>query len=96
MQIDLFGAAAVTGIGLENRAAAKSAVSPSSSGAVAVPEDTASLSSSLPSVPSLASQVLASAQSRQAKVEALRQAVANAEYSLDPALIADAMISEST
>ena len=91
MRIDLSGAA--TEIGLEDAASAKP-VSSGRSVAPALPEDTATLSSDNFSVASLASQVLASAAARGAKVEALRHAVASAEYTVDPALIADAMVSE--
>ena len=88
MRVDLFGAAAV-GIGTESGAARSAAGSRSA--AASLPEDTASLSSDSFSVPSLASQALATAASRGAKVEALRQAVAGAAYKLDPELIAEAM-----
>lgn len=94
MQIDLLGVAAVAGIERENRPVIGSAVNTSSTGTAAVPQDTASLSSGTQSVPSLAAQALSSADARLARVAALRQAVANVEYTLDPALIADAMISQ--
>ena len=90
MRIDLLAAA---GIGVEDAAAARSAAGARSS-AAPLPEDTTTLSSAKFSVPSLASQALASAEARGAKVEALRHAVASAQYTLDPAAIADAIESE--
>ncbi len=90
MQIHLNGTGAVTGVAAgeqvkatTNRAAAQPAE----------PQDTTSLSGNSLAVPSLTAQALATADARAAKVEALRQAVANAAYVVDPALVADAIIS---
>ncbi len=58
----------------------------------AIPEDTASLSSGAPSISSWAKQALTATDVRAGKVEALRHAVASAGYSVDAALIADAII----
>ncbi len=58
------------------------------------PQDTAALSSSSLAVPSLTAQALSTAEARAAKVEALRQAIVSASYIIDPALVADAMISQ--
>ena len=58
------------------------------------PQDTAALSSSSLAVPSLTAQALSTAEARAAKVEALRQAIVSASYTIDPALVADAMINE--
>lgn len=91
MRIETLAAQAVTSVGADTGMAAKSAAGNSSHQSAGVPEDTASLGAS--PVPALTSQALASAEARAAKVEALRIAVASAEYTVDPALIADAMIS---
>ena len=92
MRIEALAATAVTPVGADTGMAAKSAAAGNSSNqSTGFPEDTASLGTS--PVPSLTSQALASAEARAAKVEALRIAVASAEYTVDPALIADAMIS---
>lgn len=57
-------------------------------------QDTASFSSSSLAVPSLTAQALSTAEARASKIEALRQAISSASYTVDPALIADAMLSE--
>lgn len=93
MRIDNLTASAITAVETEVAAAAKPAADTQSQRKSALPEDTASLSSQSSPVPSLTSQALASAEARAAKVEALRLAVASAQYTIDPALIADAMIS---
>ena len=71
-------------------------------GAVSVPdsdvdhpmgEDTATLSGDR--VTALTATALASTEIRQAKVEALRQAVQNGDYRIEPSKIAEAMIRQS-
>ena len=95
MRIDLTGAASVAGYESNSgAAAAKPSVGRYGNGVGSVPEDKASISAQTLSVPSLASQALATAEARVAKVEALRQAVSSAAYNVDPALIAAAIISE--
>lgn len=91
--IDLLGAAALTGARAEGNALAKPAQQ-AQHRALTIPVDTASLSSEAPAVSSLAKQALTAAEARAGKVEALRRAVASAEYSVDAGLIADAIISQ--
>ncbi len=92
MRIDLTGAVDVAGFGASGGTAAKPAARAGVHSAVATPEDITSISAQTLSIPSLVSQALAAAEARAAKVEALRQAIAGATYSVDPALVADAMI----
>lgn len=56
--------------------------------------DQASLSFDQARVQSLETQVLAQPEIRQAKVEALRQAIGDGEYAVSPGQVADAMTSE--
>lgn len=94
MRIDFLGAAAAVVAGPESPAARPSpAGKPGETSAV--PQDTASLSMGAASVPALTTQALATAAAREARVEALRQAVAGGSYNVDSASIAEAMISES-
>ncbi len=90
MRIDLLGpAAAASSTGLEtdtNALAASRPVSPSA-------EDKATLSSGSLSIPSLATQALEAAEARYAKVDALHRAVSSGAYTLDPSLIAEALVS---
>jgi len=60
----------------------------------AVEEDTASLSFDRTSVGSLISQAMAAPDVRQEKIDALRQAISNGQYKLEPDKIADAMLPE--
>ncbi len=90
MRIETLAAQAITSVGTEAGMAAKPAAGNSSNQSAGIPQDTTSLGIS--PVPSLTSQALASAEARAAKVEALRLAVASAQYTVDPALIADALI----
>jgi len=59
------------------------------------PEDKASFSSDSLDIPSLEAQVLASPDIRQDKVEALRQAIQNGEYSVEPDKIAQAILQQN-
>ncbi len=90
MRIDLYGAAEIP---TEGAGVASSQTAATSAHAVAKaePEDTATLSSGSLSVPTLTDQALRAAESRYAKVEALSRAVNSGEYTLDPAVIADAI-----
>ena len=97
MRIDLLGSTPIAET-LASGAAAKAGPTQQQPGvavAQAVPQDTTSFSAGAADPSSLTTQALASADSRAVKVEALRQAVVNAEFTLDPALIADAMISSA-
>ena len=93
MQVDSLGTTARAVNETNDGAVAKSALGQGNIKSSSIPQDTASLSSSNTSVDSLTRQALASTEARAAKVETLRQVVANAEYALDPSLIADAVIS---
>lgn len=93
MRIDLGGSAALS-IGGEQSVGGSSGSSGSIAG-VQAPEDTTSLSSSSLSVSSLATQALEAADSMEARVESLRAAVSNSQYTLDPSALAEAMLSES-
>ncbi len=88
MRIDLYGAQPVPTD--QTSAAVASGAQKSSS---AVPVDTATLSAGSLSVPSLATQALQAAEARLAKVGALNRAVSSGAYTLDPALIAQAIAS---
>ena len=59
-------------------------------------EDTATLSTDSAQVNALAAKALESALVRQDKIEALRQAIQNGEYKIDPGKIADAMLEQSS
>jgi negative regulator of flagellin synthesis FlgM len=61
----------------------------------AIGEDTATLSVDTAGVNSLVAKALDAPDIRQDKVEALRQAIQNGEYKVDPAQIAEAMIQQS-
>ena len=56
------------------------------------PQDKASFSSDSLDIPTLEAQVLASPEVRQDKVEALRQAIQNGQYKVEPDKIAQAII----
>jgi negative regulator of flagellin synthesis FlgM len=58
-------------------------------------QDTATLSTASAIVSQLTNEALAAPEVRQNKVDALRQAIQNGEYQVDPGTIADAMIKES-
>jgi negative regulator of flagellin synthesis FlgM len=61
----------------------------------AVPEDKASFSSDNLDLPSLEAQALALPEIRQDKVDALRQAIQNGNYKVEPDKIAQAMIEQN-
>ncbi|HEY1800677.1 MAG TPA: flagellar biosynthesis anti-sigma factor FlgM [Terriglobales bacterium] len=58
-------------------------------------QDSASLSLDQASIQSLQTQTLSTPEVRQDKVDALRQAIANGQYGIEPDKIADAMIQDS-
>ena len=62
---------------------------------IQVGEDTATLSSDSTRIKSLTAKALETIEVRQDKVEALRQAVQNGEYKIEPSKIAEAMIQQS-
>ncbi len=87
MRIDLLGATAV--------AADRTGTAVSSSAQATgkqVPVDTATLSEGSLSVPSLSAQALQQAESRLEKVSALNRAVNSGAYTLDPGVIAQAIV----
>ncbi len=94
MPIDLTGVTAVAGLDAASGPAAKPALRPAPP---SVPQDTTSISPQAKtlSVPALTSQALASASARASRVQALHLAVANAAYSIDPSLVAEAILSSS-
>ena len=92
MRIDFTGAPELSGY--RAGAGAKAAVSAGAPSSAAAPEDRATLSAQTLSAPALVSQALATAGARAGKVEALRQAVAGGTYNPNPALTADAILSE--
>jgi flagellar biosynthesis anti-sigma factor FlgM len=58
-------------------------------------QDTATLSTASEMVSQLTSEALSAPEVRHNKVDALRQAIQNGEYQIDPTAIADTMIQES-
>jgi len=58
-------------------------------------EDKATLSTDKASVDGLTAQAMGSPEIRQDKVEALRQAVKNGQYAIEPDAVAEAMIRDS-
>jgi len=58
-------------------------------------EDKATLSFDHASVDALASQAMSSTEVRQDRVDALRQAISNGQYKVEPDKIAEAMLQES-
>jgi flagellar biosynthesis anti-sigma factor FlgM len=63
-------------------------------GGGALEEDTASLSTSHATVAELSITALSLPEIRQQKVEALRNAIQNGEYQIDPGATADTMLGE--
>ncbi len=94
MRIENIGTEALSAAGITAGTATGAAAHAQGSAGQNTPQDTASLSSNGLAVPSLTAQALSTAEARASKVEALRQAIASSSYTIDPALIADAMISE--
>lgn len=75
----------------QTAAAATSAIQAESE----IGEDKATLSSDSASVDALTAKALQSSEVRQDKIEALRQAVKNGSYKIEPDKIAEAMIRQS-
>ena len=94
MRIENTGTEALSVAGIVKNAATGVVASSQREATQFAPQDTAALSSNGLAVPSLTSQALSAAEDRAAKVEALRQAIASSSYTIDPALVAEAMISE--
>ncbi len=93
MPIEITAVAAVAGLDASSGAGARTAARTAS--AASAPEDTTSLSPRALSVPALTQQALSSADARAARVEALRHAVTNAAYNIDPTLVAEAILTSS-
>ena len=91
MRVDL-GASASASVNAIDLSA--SAAVSTGRGNAGIPEDTASLLSGSSSVDALVQQALAPSEVRQAHVEALRSAVSGSTYTVDPAMIAAAVVSE--
>ena len=87
MRIDSFGSA-----GVAAAAERPSGVALAAQEVTATPEDTATLVSGSSSVSSLTAQALETAGARSAKVEALRQAVSSGSYTVDPGVVAEALV----
>ncbi len=87
MRIDSLGSAGVTAAAVR-----PAGVATHQQGGTAVPEDTTTLVSGSSSVSSLTAQALETAGARSAKVEALRQAVSSGSYTVDPGVVAEALV----
>jgi flagellar biosynthesis anti-sigma factor FlgM len=92
MKVDLNGLTGSTLDGIKSPQRTPSEAAPAVSTESAVGEDAATLSVDSARVNSLVAKALSVSEVRQDKVEALRQAVENGEYKVDPAKIAEAMI----
>ena len=97
MKVDLNGLTGPTldGVKSSQRTPAEAAATSAGGAEAATGEDAATLSVGSSSVNSLVAKALDAPAIRQDKVEALRQAVQNGEYKVNPALIAEAMIRQS-
>jgi len=89
MKIDLNNAAGSLG---PAEWAAKGAAGRSTEASTDASQDRATISTQSSAVQNLAAQALNTPEIRQDKVSALRDAVNNGTYSLDPSKIADAMV----
>jgi flagellar biosynthesis anti-sigma factor FlgM len=96
MKVDLNGLTgpALDGVKSPQRSPSESTAA-SATNSEATVGDAATLSVDSARVNSLVAKALDAAAIRQDKVEALRQAVQNGEYEVDPAQIAEAMIRQS-
>jgi negative regulator of flagellin synthesis FlgM len=94
MKVDLNGltGSALDGVKSPQRAPSDTTATSAAGTEPTVGEDAATLSVGSANVNSLVAKALDAPDVRQDKVEALRQAVQNGEYKLDPAQIAEAMI----
>lgn len=95
MKVDLNGLTGSTLDGIKSPQRTPSETAPTASTDPAVGEDAATLSVDGARVNSLVAKALDAPDIRQDKVEALRQAIQNGEYKVDPAQIAEAMIRQS-
>jgi len=95
MKVDLNGlaGAALDGIKSPQRSPAEAAAANITESSIA--EDAATLSVDSARVNSLVARAVNAPDVRQDKIEALRLAIQNGEYKVDPAQIAEAMIRES-
>lgn len=59
-------------------------------------EDKATLTLDRDSVSTLTSQAMEAPETRQDKIEALRQSISTGQYSVDPAQVADAILQENS
>lgn len=95
MRIDFSASEAAETVGVAAPGAAKTGGTVDGGAVSSEPEDTASLSLAGASLSALSAQALSSADARTAKVDALRGAVTNGTFALDPDRIADALIAGS-
>ena len=96
MKVDLNGidTSTLSSVTSTQRGQTATAVS-SSTGDPEISEDKATLSSDTASLKALTAKALESREVRQDKIEALRQAIKNGEYKIEPDKIAEAMIRQS-
>jgi len=83
-----------TGRAGQSDAAASSSVSSTASSPTSLAQDQTSFSSGPARLQTLAAQVLAQPEIRDARVQSLQQAIDNGEYSVLPGQIADALVAE--
>jgi len=95
MKVDLNGLAGSALDGIKSPQRTPSETAPTTSTDPTAGEDAATLSVDSARVNSLVAKALDAPDIRHDKVEALRQAVQNGEYAVDPAQIAEAMIRQS-
>jgi flagellar biosynthesis anti-sigma factor FlgM len=94
MQIQLFGAASAEIGGSPDTTKNAGQSGAAQAAELSAPQDTATLSSGGASVESLSQQALQIASIMESRVLALREAVNNGQYGLEPNEIADAMLSD--
>jgi negative regulator of flagellin synthesis FlgM len=96
MIINLFNAAAATeasGQGSRVKSESAAGTTAQAAGSTGYAEDTTSLTSASDSVQNLKQTALAADPARAAKVQSLKQAVSQGQYSIEPEQIADALSS---
>jgi len=98
MKVDLNGlnGPALDGVSSAHRNSSDAAATSALSSESPLGEDTATLTADSARVKELTVMALDSASLRQDKIEALRQAIQNGEYKLDPRKMAEAMIEQSS
>lgn len=96
MKVDLNGidTSTLSSVTSTQRGQTANAIS-STTGDPEISEDKATLSSDTASLKALTAKALESREVRQDKIEALRQAIKNGEYKIEPDKIAEAMIRQS-